>query len=143
MKIELRPAITQDFEYCERLYLYGTKNIIEELNLDPAAQASSFRALWALPQVRIISVDNSDVGWLQSTMRDDGLFFARLFVEGPSQGHGIGTEVMHRLIDEATALNQTMRPAVVKQILLCGFTNGLASEELMRMTASSDRTMSV
>jgi len=59
MKIELRPAITQDFEYCERLYFAGTKNIIEELNLDMAAQTISFRAQWALPQVRIISVDSS------------------------------------------------------------------------------------
>jgi GNAT superfamily N-acetyltransferase len=148
MKIELRPAVTQDFEYCERLYFAGMKNIIEELNLDMAAQAISFRSQWALPQVRIISVDSSDVGWLKTTMDDDGLV-AQLFVDGPSQRHGIGIEVMNHLIGEATALNQAVRLAVVKQILLCGFTNELASAELMRMIGNSpmkrdpDRTMSV
>jgi hypothetical protein len=149
MKIELRPAVTQDFEYCERLYFAGMKNIIEELNLDMAAQTISFRSQWALPQVRIISVDSSDIGWLKTTMGDDGLFVAQLFVDGPSQRHGIGIEVMNHLIGEATALNQAVRLAVVKQILLCGFTNNLAPAELMRMIGSStmkrdpDRTMSV
>ena len=114
MKIELRPAIAQDFAYCERLYFAGMKNIIAELNLDMAAQTVGFGAQWALPEVRIVTADGSDVGWLQSAMRDDGLFVGQLFVDGSSQGQGIGTEVMSRLIREATLLNQAIRLAVVK-----------------------------
>jgi len=70
-------------------------------------------------------------------MGDDGLLVAQLFLDGPSQGHGIGIEVMNCLIGEATAPNQAVRLAVVKQILLCAFTSELASAELMRMIASS------
>lgn len=114
MQIALRPAGPQDFEYCKRLYFAGMKRIIEELNLDIAAQAVSFQEHWALTQVRIISVDSSDVGWLQSTMQEDGLFVAQLFVDGPFQRRGIGTEVMNRLIGEAARLNQPVRLAVVK-----------------------------
>jgi hypothetical protein len=73
MQIALRPASTQDFEYCKRLYFAGMKKIIEELHLNMAAHAGSFREQWALTQVRIITVDSFDVGWLQSTMQDDGL----------------------------------------------------------------------
>jgi ribosomal protein S18 acetylase RimI-like enzyme len=47
-------------------------------------------------------------------MQDDGLFVAQLFVDGPFQRKGIGTEVMHRLIGEAARLNQAVRLAVVK-----------------------------
>jgi ribosomal protein S18 acetylase RimI-like enzyme len=47
-------------------------------------------------------------------MRDDGLFVAQLFVDGPFQGRGIGTEVMNQLIGEAAALNQPVSLAVVK-----------------------------
>jgi GNAT superfamily N-acetyltransferase len=114
MQIALRPAVPQDFEYCKRLYFAGTKKIIEELNLDMAVQATTFREQWAPSQVRIIAVDGSDVGWLQTTMRDDGLFVAQLFVDGPFQRRGIGTDVMNRLIGEAARLNQGVRLAVVK-----------------------------
>jgi GNAT superfamily N-acetyltransferase len=114
MQIALRPAGSQDFEYCKRLYFAGMKTIIEELNLDMASQALSLRENWTLQQVRIIAVDSSDVGWLQSTMQDDGLFVAQLFVDGPFQRRGIGTEVMNRLIGEAARLNQPVRLAVVK-----------------------------
>jgi len=114
MQIALRPAGTQDFEYCKRLYFAGMKRTIEELNLAMAAQSVSFREQWALEQVRIISVDNSDVGWLQSATQDDWLFVAQLFVDRPFQRQGIGTEVMSRLIGEAARLNQAVRLAVVK-----------------------------
>jgi hypothetical protein len=96
MHIALRPASTQDFEYCKRLYFAGMKKIIEELRLNMAAQAVSFREQWTLTQVRIITVDSSDVGWLQSTMQDDGLFIAQLFVDGPFQRKGIGTDSAER-----------------------------------------------
>jgi GNAT superfamily N-acetyltransferase len=114
MQITLRPASTQDFEYCNRLHFAGKKKIIEELNLDMAAQAVTFRENWEATQVRIIGVGSSDVGWLQSTMRDDGLFVAQLFVDGPFQRQGIGTGVMNRLIGEAARLDQAVRLAVVK-----------------------------
>ena len=114
MQITLRPTSTQDFEYCNRLYFAGMKKIIEELNLDMAAQAVTFRENWEATQVRIIGVGSSDVGWLQSTMRDDGLFVAQLFVDGPFQRQGIGTEVMNRLIGKAARLDQAVRLAVVK-----------------------------
>ena len=114
MQIAFRPASTQDFEYCKRLYFTGMTEIIEELHLNMAAQAVGFREQWALTQVRIITFDGSDVGWLQSTMQDDALFVAQLFVDGPFQRQGIGTEVMHRLIGEAARLNQAVCLAVVK-----------------------------
>jgi ribosomal protein S18 acetylase RimI-like enzyme len=114
MQITIRPAITQDFEYCKRLYFAGMKRIIEELGLNMDAQIASFRQQWELKQVRIISVNSSDVGWLQSDMRDDELFVAQLFVDTPFQRQGIGTEVMNQLIAEAAGLNQAVSLAVVK-----------------------------
>jgi len=114
MQIAFRPASSEDFQYCKRLYFAGMTKIIEELHLNMAAQAVSFREQWALTQVRIITFDSSDVGWLQSKVQDDVLFVAQLFVDGPFQRKGIGTEVMHRLIGESTRLNQGVCLAVVK-----------------------------
>lgn len=114
MQIELRPALNQDFEYCKRLYFAGMKTIIEELHLDMGAQAITFREQWVLTEVRIITANGSDVGWLHTTAKDGGLFVAQLFVDGPFQRQGIGTEVMRRLISGAARLNQAVRLAVVK-----------------------------
>jgi GNAT superfamily N-acetyltransferase len=84
------------------------------LGLDMAAQTATFSEQWALEQVRIISADGSDVGWLQTDVREQGLFVGQLFVDGPSQGQGIGTEVMKQVIGEAAGLHQAVSLAVVK-----------------------------
>ena len=114
MQIAFRTACAQDFEFCRRLYFSGMEKIIGELRLNNAAQEASFREQWMLTQVRIITADGTDVGWLQSTIQDDCLFIAQIFVDGPFQRKGIGTEVMQRLIGEAARLNQAVQLAVVK-----------------------------
>ena len=62
----------------------------------------------------MIALDGTDVGWLQAIRQDDELFVAEMFVDGPFQRRGIGTEVMKRLIDEANELNLAARLNVVR-----------------------------
>jgi ribosomal protein S18 acetylase RimI-like enzyme len=114
MRTILRPARPEDFEYCATLYFSGMEEIIRELNLDRAAQVASFRQQWEATQVRIITLDAADIGWVQATTRDDALFLAQLFVEPAFQRQGIGTEVMKHLIDEATRACQAVTLGVVK-----------------------------
>ena len=113
-QITLRAARTEDFDYCERLYFAEMNRIIEELNLDMALQVASFRQQWELAEVRIITLDGAAIGWLQNTTRGDTLFLAQLFVEASFQRRGVGTEVMNRLIGEATHIRQAVTLAVVK-----------------------------
>jgi|SRR5579872_2317607 len=114
MQIALRPALVQDFEYCKRVYFHEMERIIQELHLDRASQLASLTQYWVPREVRIITLDDFDVGWLQSSTEDDGLFIAQLFVERPFQGRGIGTGVMNRLIADAARANQAVVLAVVK-----------------------------
>ena len=114
MQVTLRQARTQDFDFCAALYFAGMESVIRDLKLDRAAQVVSFRQQWELTQVRIITTDGADVGWLQSTTREDSLFLAQLFVDASFQRRGIGTEVMHRLIAEAACARQAMTLGVVK-----------------------------
>lgn len=114
MKIALRQARVEDFDYCATLYFDGMETIIRELKLDRAAQAAGFREQWDVTQVRIITSGSADVGWLQSRTEDDSLFLGQLFVDGSLQRRGIGTEVMIRLIDEATRARRAMTLGVVK-----------------------------
>jgi GNAT superfamily N-acetyltransferase len=112
--IELRPALDHDFEYCRRLYFDEMRWIIEELRLDRTAQETSFRQQWNSTQVRIIVLDGSDVGWVQTIRKNEELFVAQMFVDGRFQRKGIGTKVMKRLISEATAFNLAVRLNVVR-----------------------------
>ena len=114
MQIAFRPARPEDFDYCAHLYFANMEKINRELRLDTMAQIASFRKQWELREVRIITGDGTDIGWLQSAARDGTYFLGQLFVDAPLQGQGIGTEVMHRLINEAARNNQAMTLGVVK-----------------------------
>ncbi len=113
-RIVLRPAHGEDFDYCARLYFEGMENIIQELNLDMAAHSAGFRQRWDVTQVRIVTLDGADIGWLQSFVKDDALFLGQLFVDKSLRGQGIGTELVKRLIEEAASAGQAITLAVVK-----------------------------
>ena len=70
------------------------------LNLHMDAQIGGFRQRWDVTQVRIITVDGTDIGWLQSFVKDNALFLGQLFVDGALRRQGIGT-VVKGLIEEA------------------------------------------
>ena len=112
--IEMRPALEHDFEYCRRLYFDEMRWIIEELHLDRTAQETGFRRQWNSTQIRIIVLDGTDVGWVQTIREQDELFVGQMFVDSRFQRKGIGTEVMKRLISEATAFNLAVRLNVVR-----------------------------
>jgi ribosomal protein S18 acetylase RimI-like enzyme len=115
MQIVLRSAVARDFEYCFGIYFAGMKRINEQLHLDPITQAVSFRRNWQVDEVRIITVDGTDIGWLQSATTQNGDFvLGQLFVEAPFQRQGIGTEVINRLIAEANRARQALTLGVVK-----------------------------
>ena len=113
-QIALRPAGLQDFRYCETLYFAGMEQIIRQLNLDLGAQITSFQQQWEPAQVQIITLTGRDVGWLQTMTAKDALFLAQLFVEPPVQRQGVGTEVMRRVIGEASRNGRAVELAVVK-----------------------------
>jgi ribosomal protein S18 acetylase RimI-like enzyme len=110
----LRPARPEDFDYCAHLYFEGMESIIKELNLNMDAQVAGFRRRWDVTQVRIITLDGTDIGWLQSFVKDDALFLGQLFVDDTLRRQGIGTEVVKGLIKEAARVGQALTLGVVK-----------------------------
>jgi GNAT superfamily N-acetyltransferase len=113
-EIALRPARADDFDYCASLYFAGMEQTIRELKLDLAKQRANLRERWAMPEVRIITCDGADIGWMQCHAENDALFLAQLFVAEPFQRRGIGAEIMRRLIDEAGRVRKAVTLGVVK-----------------------------
>jgi GNAT superfamily N-acetyltransferase len=110
----LRPARPEDLDYCARLYFEGMGGIIKELNLNMDTHAAGFRKSWDVTQVRIITLGGTDIGWLQSFVKDDALFLGQLFVDGALRRQGIGSEVIKGLIEEAARAGQALTLGVVK-----------------------------
>ena len=114
MKVTLRPAVDADFEACRRTYFAETDWINERLQLDRDAQESMFRKQWRPAQVCIIQADGVDVGWLQTVVSKSEHMLGQIFVDAPFQRRGIGTEVLRRIVEEASRLQLPIRLAVVK-----------------------------
>ena len=110
----LRAARPEDFDYCSRLYFEGMEKIIKDLNLHMDVQVASLRQRWDVTQVQIITLDGTDIGWLQSFEKDNALFLGQLFVDGALRRRGIGTEVVKALIEEAARTGRAMTLGVVK-----------------------------
>jgi len=89
-------------------------NIIKKLNLNMDAQVANFRERWDAGQVRIITLDGMDIGWLQSFVEDDALFLGQLFVDRALRRQGIGTQVIKGLIEEAAGAGRAVTLGVIK-----------------------------
>ena len=114
MKVTLRPAVNADFEACRRTYFAETDWINERLQLKRDEQESMFRKLWTPSQVCMIQADGVDVGWLQTVVSKSEHMLGQIFVDAPYQRKGIGTEVLRRVVEEASRLQLPIRLAVVK-----------------------------
>jgi GNAT superfamily N-acetyltransferase len=110
----LRPAQPEDFAFCQRLYFECMSWIIQTLNLDMARQRDGFARQWQLAEVRIISVAGEDVGWLQTMLADDAIVLGQLYLDERFQRQGIGSRVMHMLIEEAIGAKKAITLGVVK-----------------------------
>ena len=114
MLIGMREAVNSDFDYCRCLYFGEMNWMIHELHLDVAAQENGFQQQWNQMQVRIITLDGADVGWVQTIRQEEGLFVAQIIVEHRFQRRGIGTEIMKRLILDAEQIGLPVLLSVVK-----------------------------
>jgi ribosomal protein S18 acetylase RimI-like enzyme len=112
--IDFRQATPADFDYCAKLYFAAMEATIRALELDIDRHIADFRERWSADETRIIARAGADIGWLQAATEADALFLKQLFVDAPVRCQGIGTRVMHRLIDEAARGGRAVTLGVVK-----------------------------
>lgn len=108
MQLAFRKANPGDFDYCASLYFSWAGDVIRDLSLDMGAQVANFRERWKPAEVRVITLDGSDTGWLQSRDEEGALYLVQLFVEQAVQRQGNGTWVLRRLFDEASTRPVTL-----------------------------------
>ena len=81
------------------VYLLTMRPYVQELTVwDEQKQRTSFAAQWKLEEVRIISVDGTDVGWLQVAELPTEIRLQKFFVSPQYQRSGIGSEILSNLL---------------------------------------------
>jgi len=65
LTVELRPACDRDFVFARSVYFETMRWIIERLSgWDEARELKKFAQFFKLDEVRIITADGRDVGWI-------------------------------------------------------------------------------
>jgi GNAT superfamily N-acetyltransferase len=115
MKIDLRAAQPDDFNFCRLLYYETMRWISERLfGWDQTQEDMKFAQQFKLDEVEIIVVDGCDVGWLQTQSDERMITLGQLYVAPARQRLGIGTEVLNRVSERARRARKAVILSVVK-----------------------------
>ena len=115
MNIGLRTASDRDLTFARDVYFETMRWIIERLfGWDPAREGKNFAQFFRLDEVRIITADEQDVGWIQEQVDDTTINLGSFYVMPMMQKRGIGTQVLQMLLARARNQSKAITLAVVK-----------------------------
>ena len=114
-QVSLRPARPDDLDFARRVYYETMRWIIELLfGWDEGREDAKFASQFFPDQIRIITIDGQDVGWLQAEDTTETVVLKQLYVASSFQRRGIGTRVLTDLIERARLVGKPMTLSVVK-----------------------------
>jgi ribosomal protein S18 acetylase RimI-like enzyme len=115
VNIGLRTASDRDLTFARDVYFETMRWIIERLfGWDPAREDKNFAQFFRLDEVRIITADEQDVGWIQEQVEDTTINLGSFYVMPMMQRRGIGTQVLQMLLARARNQSKAITLAVVK-----------------------------
>src|SRR5579864_7737029 len=115
MDVCLRGYRAEDFEFARRLYFETMRWAIERLfGWDQVCQERSFADWFKPEEVSIITVDGTDVGWIQKRQDHDAIFLGSIHVTPTMQRKGIGTQVIRTVFSLAKEQSPAVTLAVMK-----------------------------
>jgi len=102
MNLTLRAATADDRAFARKLDLDNMRAVpARALAWDETGQAASFDARFVPGEVRIVKIDDRDIGWMQVAESEEELFLKQFFVHPDCQRRGIGTQLLQALIERA------------------------------------------
>jgi GNAT superfamily N-acetyltransferase len=115
VNIGLRAACDGDFAFARKVYFETMRWIIERLfGWDEEREDKNFAQFFKLDEVRIITADEQDVGWIQEQVEDTTINLGSFYVTPLMQRQGVGTQVLQILLAHATNQAKAITLAVVK-----------------------------
>ena len=115
MNVAFRTACKNDVAFCRNLYFETMREIIARLfGWDQCREEESFARFFKLNEVRIITADGQDVGWIQEQISETSINLGSFYITPSMQSRGIGTQVLRMLLEKAAAESKAITLAVVK-----------------------------
>jgi GNAT superfamily N-acetyltransferase len=113
--IQLREACESDFAFARALYFETMRSMIERLfGWDEVRENKNFNQFFKLDEVRIITADGQDVGWIQEPVEPTSINLGSFYVTPVMQRQGVGTQVLQLLLTNAINQAKAMTLSVVK-----------------------------
>src|SRR5438270_6772608 len=98
-QINLQQAKAEHYDFALHLFLLTLRPYMQELVVwNEQEQREIFAAQWKREEVRIISVDGKDAGWLQVAELPREIRLQKFFISPQYQRSGIGSEVLGNLL---------------------------------------------
>ncbi len=115
MNLRLRDYESRDFDFARSLYFETMRPAIESVfGWDEARQIESFNSWFKPEEVRVITVDGLDAGWIQQRLDREALFLGSIYIVPTMQGRGVGTHVIQNLVDHARSQSKAVTLSVMK-----------------------------
>jgi GNAT superfamily N-acetyltransferase len=108
--------MADDLPFARTLYLDNMREVSQRAGFawDEARQTAGFDARFVADEVSIIVFDGQDIGWMQIAEREGDFFLKQFFVHPNHQRGGIGTKLLHELIERARREGKAITLGVVK-----------------------------
>src|SRR5580704_11882747 len=112
---ELRPARSDDFQFCWSLYRDLMKPLTTELlEWNESGQRRVIEQSLTDSGTFIIVVRGSDIGWLQTRETSQEIYLGQLYVDPSMQRRGIGSAIIRQLCDRAHSEGKALTLDVMK-----------------------------
>jgi len=113
--IDLRAAVAADSELVYRIKVAAFRGYIElAWGWDDAFQRDYHERYYNPANTRIITNEGVDVGYYEFAWNEGALYIHDVYILPEYQGHGIGTVVMHMVLQNAAIRNAPVRLGVLK-----------------------------
>lgn len=112
---QLRPANAGDFGFARKLYMNSMQPLLSELGAWDADKAdAAFEGYFIVDEIRIVTLNGTDVGWLQVSSTPTELCLDQIHLVEQARNRGVGRQLIRSIVDEAFAQGKNVSLSLVK-----------------------------
>ena len=121
-KIALRVARPVDYGFARQLCFTTMHELVEQVfGWDEYSQDAIFARQFVLSEVRIVTLEGKDIGWIQTQSNDRTINLGQLYIAPGSQCRGVGSAVLQQLLAESGKRGKDVTLSVMKGNPALGF----------------------